>query len=193
MSSRQVFINVAIVGAFGVLVPMYQGLNFVYDPRLIVAYSLMSAVIAAASVADAFSPTASGLAHGRMLRVWIYSWGLALLLLVAALVTVNIRSWQDRVLLPSPTSFLIACECISATGAAAVVALGAVLTRRFSPGITKTVFRTVFLAAILSVVVANRYGAATPSVEAMTRWLFIVSAVSGAAALLLASRYPRTE
>jgi hypothetical protein len=193
MPPRQIFLNLVIVGAFGVLVPMYQGLNFVYDPRLIVAYSLMSAVIAAASVADAFSSAASGTAHGKMLRVWLYSWGLAVLLLVAALVTVNVRSWQDRVLLPDPASFLIACECISATASAVVVALGAVLTRRFSPGATKTVFRTVFLAAILAVVVANRYGAAVPSKEDMTRWLFILSAVCGTAALALASRYPRTE
>jgi hypothetical protein len=193
MPSRQIFINLAIVGAFGVLVPLYQGLNFVFDPRLIVAYSLMSAVIAASSVADAFASAASGSAHGRMLRVWIYSWGLAVFLLVAALVTVNVRSWRDRVLLPSPASFLIACQCISASASAAVVALGAVLTRRFSPSATKTVFRTIFLAAILAVVVANRYGAAVPSKEGMTRWLFILSAVCGTAALVLASRYPRTE
>ena len=193
MPPRQIFLNLIIVGAFGVLVPIYQGLNFVYDPRLVVAYSLMSAVIAAASVAEAFGSGSSGSAIGKMIRVWLYSWGLAVLLLMAALVTVNVRSWRDRVLLPSPASFLIACECISATAAAAVVALGAVLTRRFSPGITKMVFRTIFLAAILAVVVANRYGAGAPPIEAITRWLFILSAVSGVAALVLASRYPRTE
>jgi hypothetical protein len=193
MSKRQIFLNLIIVGAFGVLVPIYQGLNFVYDPRLIVAYSIMSAVIAAASVAETFGSGAGGSAHGKMIRVWLYSWGLALLLLVTALVTVNLRGWRDRLVLPSPASFLIACECISATASAAVVALGAMLTRRFSAGVAKTVFRSVFLAAILAVVIANRYGAAVPSVEDMTRWLFILSAVCGAAALALASRYPRTE
>ena len=192
MSSSQIIVNLAVVGAFGVLVPMYKGLDFL-DPRLIVAYSLISAVIAAASVADAFASPAAGPTLGKMIRVWIYSWGLAALLLFAGLVTVNARNWHGHVLLPRPTSFLIACECISATASAAVVALGVLLTRRFSQRTTKTVFRTTFLVAILAMVAADRFGIETPTTEAMTRWLFIFSAVCATAALVLASRYPRTE
>jgi hypothetical protein len=192
MPSRRIILILAVLGAFGVLVPMYKRMDFL-DPRLIVAYACLSAVIAASSVADAFTPGAAGTALGRMIRVWLYSWGLAVLLLFAALLTVNVRNWYGHVLLPHPASFLIACECISATASAAVVALGAVLTRRFSGGSTKTVFRTLFLLAILALVLADRYGVETATTAAFTRWLFILSAICGAAAVFLASRYPRTE
>jgi hypothetical protein len=191
MSSRQIVLVLAVIGAFGVLVPYYKGLDFL-DPRLIVAYACLSAVIAASSVADAFSGPEAGAAFGRMLRIWLYSWGLAVLLLAIALVTVNARSWHGHPLVP-PTSFLMACECISAASSAMVVALGAVLTRRFSARTTKTVFRTTFLLAILALVVADRYGVETPTTESMTRWLFIFSAICGLSAVVLASRYARTE
>src|SRR5258708_15836029 len=122
MSSRQIVLVLAVIGAFGVLVPLYKKLDFL-DPRLIVAYACLSAVIAASSVADALSGPETGTTLGRMIRVWLYSWGLAALLLVVALVTVNAGSWHRRVLLPPPASFLITCECISSTASAASVAL----------------------------------------------------------------------
>src|SRR5260370_35064762 len=136
MASRQFVLILAVIGAFGVLVPFYKRLDFL-DPRLIAAYACLSAVIAASSAADAFTDPETGAALGSMIRVWLYSWGLAALLLAVALVTVNVQNWHGRLLLPRPASFLIACECISATASAAVVALGAGLTRRFSPGRAK--------------------------------------------------------
>src|SRR5690349_6374068 len=130
MQSRQIVLVLAVIGAFGVFVPLYKGLDFL-DPRLIVAYALLSAVIAASSIADAISSEAGGSGLHRMLRVWLFSWGLALLLMAVALFTVNVRNWHGHAILPR-TGFLIACECISATASAAVVALGALLTRRIS-------------------------------------------------------------
>jgi len=189
MKPSQIITVVVIVAAFGVLVPMFKGLDFL-DLRIIVAYALLSAVIAAASVADAFSSSGGGGAFGRMLRVWLYSWGIALLMLVVAFLTLRVKTGY----LPLPrTKFLLACEAISATSALAVVALGALLTRKFSPKTAKTVFRTLFLVTILGLVVADRYGVETPTTDAATGWLFVASGVCLVVAVILASRYPRTE
>ncbi len=189
MKSSEIVAVVLVVAAVGVVVPMYKGLDFL-DLRLIVAYALLSAVIAAASVADAFKPDVKGSPFARMLRVWIYSWGLAAIMLAAAFVTVKLKT---RFLVLPRTSFLLACESISVTAAAAVVTLGALLSRKFSTKTTKTVFRTLFLVTILGLVIADRYGVDSPTTEDATQWLFILSGVCGVAAVILASRYPRTE
>src|SRR5260370_3748825 len=114
MPSRQIVLILAVIGAFGVLVPFYKRLDFL-DPRLIAAYACLSAVIAVSSVADAFTDSETGGALGRMIRVWLYSWGLAALLLAIALVTVNVPNWHGRLVFARPPSFLISREFIVAT------------------------------------------------------------------------------
>lgn len=183
MSPRQLLLILAIVGAFGVLVPIYKGLDFL-DPRLIVAYACLSAVIAAPIVTDKFAGQAEDNPLSSLLLVWLYSWAFAACLLAMALFTVNVANWRGRIVLPR-TSFLIAAECLSLTVAATVVGLGALLARRYSAANVRAGFRAVFLMVVMALFLADRYGALSMTAGVMTRLLFILSSLFGAAALVM--------
>ncbi len=187
MQGRQLFVILAIAAAFGVLVPLYKGLDFL-DNRIIVAYACLSAIVAASSVADVFAQPPAGSPIVKMVRVWLFSWGFAVVLLAIALTTVDVAIGHR--ILPR-TTLLIAAECMGATSAAAVVALGAMLTRRVSANTTKTMFRFVFLIAVVALFLADRYGVATPPTSKMIRILYIGSPICAVAAAVLVAFYPK--
>jgi hypothetical protein len=182
MSTRQLLVILAIVGAFGVLVPLYKGYEFL-DRRLIVAYACLSAVIVAPIVTDRFAGESADDPLPRLLRAWLFSWAFAAVLLAIALFTMNVSTWRGSVVLPR-TSFLIAAECLGLTVSAAVAGTGALLMRRFSADNVKAGFRALFLLVVVALFLSDRYGAFTMSTPAMTRLLFILSAFAGAAALV---------
>ncbi|MGA2600800.1 MAG: hypothetical protein ABSH09_27855 [Bryobacteraceae bacterium] len=188
MPTRQLILIVAIAGAFGVLVPYYKGYGFL-DRRLIVAYACLAAVFAGPTATDAFAPDEQDNPLRKMARVWLSCWGFAALLLALALLTVNLTNRHARPLIPR-TSFLIAAECLGLTASAAITALGAFLTRQFSAARATSIFRTSFLIIIIAFFLLDRYTTFSLGYNALTRWLYIVSAVFGAAALVFAARYP---
>jgi len=183
MPLPQLLLILAIAGAFGVFLPIYKGFDFL-DPRLIVAYACLSAVIAAPIITDAFAEESELSRLHRLLRAWVFSWLFAAALLALALFTMNASHWHGRIILPR-TSFLIAAECLSLTLAAVVASLGALLAGRFAPINVKAGFRAVFLLAAVALFLADRYGALAMSTSATTRLLFIVSSLLGAAALVM--------
>jgi hypothetical protein len=183
MSPRQLVLILAIVGAFGVLLPLYKGFDFL-DRRLIVAYACLSAVIAAPIVTDRFAQQPSDNPLPSLLRVWLFSWVFAAFLLAIALFTVNAANWRGSIILPR-TSFLAAAECLSLTIAAAVAGMGALLVRRFSAVNVRAGFRALFLIVVVALFLADRYGALSMTAAGMTRLLFILSSLFGAAALVM--------
>lgn len=190
MRVRQLIVIVVLAGAFGVLVPFYKGFGFL-DRRLIIAYACLAAVIAGPTAADAFSAEGAGSALAKMLRIWIISWGFGVGVLALALVMVNMTNRHSRLLLPR-VSFLVAAECLSITTSAAFTALGAVLARRFSGTGATAVFRTLFLVVIIMLFLADRFLTISLTTMEVTRNLYIVSGIFGAAALVLTARYPET-
>jgi hypothetical protein len=188
MPPRQLLLIFAIAGAFGVLVPYYKGYGFL-DRRLIVAYACLAAVFAGPTATDAFASDEQDHPLRKMARVWLLSWGFAALLLALALLTVNLTNRHVRPLVPR-TSFLIAAECLGLTASAAITALGAFLTRKLWVGRATAILRTAFLIVIVAFFLVDRYSTFSLGYSALTRWLYIVSAVFGAAALVLVSRYP---
>lgn len=190
MRARQLILITAIAAAFGVLVPYYKGYGFL-DRRLIIAYACLAAVFAGPTATGAFASEDQGNALIKMARVWLMSWGFAALLLALAVLTVNLTNRHVQPLLPR-TSFLIAAECLGLTAAAMITALGAYLTRKLSAGRATAIFRTAFLVIIVAFFLSDRYTTFSIGYATLTKWLYIVSAVCGAAALVLAARYPET-
>jgi hypothetical protein len=189
MSRRQLTLILAIAIAFGVLVPYFKGYGFL-DRRLVIAYACLAAVFAGPTATEAFASDEGGTALRKMLRVWLMSWGFATLLLILAFVTVNLTNRHVRLLVP-PRAFAFAIECLGLTSSAAITALGAFLTRKFWAGRATAIFRTTFLVIIVAFFLSDRYLPFTLGYTATTRWLYIVSAVFGAAALVLVARYPQ--
>jgi hypothetical protein len=156
--SRQAVVLLLIVVAFGILVPWYKGFTFL-DPRMIVAYACLALLFVAPASAEAFagrekSASASG-ALNKIFRVVAYGWGMTLLIMVSAFVTINLTKWQGSILTP-PAEVCAAALLFSLTAAAAVAALSAVLARYLSAGAVKMVLRLGFLLVLLAFAFSSR-------------------------------------
>ena len=156
--SRQAVVLLLIVVAFGILVPWFKGFAFL-DPRMIVAYACLALLFVAPASAEAFaggenSASAAG-ALRKIFRVVAYGWGITLLIIVSAFVTINLTKWQGSVLTP-PAEVCAAALLFSLTASIAVAALSAVLARYFSAGVVKLVLRLGFLLVLLAFAFSSR-------------------------------------
>jgi hypothetical protein len=156
--SRQAVVLLLIVVAFGILVPWFKGFAFL-DPRMIVAYACLALLFVAPASAEAFASreeSASAASSLRKIfRVVAYGWGITLLIIVSAFVTINLTKWQGSVLTP-PAELCAAALLFSLTASIAVAAFSAVLARYFSAGAVKMVLRLSFLLVLLAFAFSSR-------------------------------------
>jgi len=153
--SRQAVVLLLIVVAFGILVPWYKGFAFL-DPRMIVAYACLALLFVAPASAEAFAngeQSASPLT--KIFRVVAYGWGVTLLILVSAFVTINLTKWQGAILAP-PLEVCAAALMFSLTASIAVAAFSALLARHLSAGAVKMVLRLGFLLVLLAFAFSSR-------------------------------------
>jgi len=202
---RQALVILAVVVAFGILVPVYKGFGFL-DPRIIAAYGFLAMLFVAPASAELAAThgkdaTAAGIL-GRIAIIVAWGWGLTLLILATAVVTLNVMARRGGFLTPPP-SFLVSVITFSLTAAIAVAALGALLARRFSAAQVKAILRTGFLVVLLALVFAPRLLPENVTLaiferfntrRALTRLAWQMSAMFGAvaAALLLGILWGRT-
>src|SRR5260370_9539801 len=136
--SRPAVVLLLIVVAFGILVPWYKGFTFL-DPRMIVAYACLALLFVAPASAEAFaarekSASASGaIALNKIFKVVAYGWGMTVLILVSAFVTINLTKWQGAILTP-PLQVGAAALFFSLSASLALAAFCAVLARYLSAG-----------------------------------------------------------
>lgn len=153
--SRQAVVLLLIVVAFGILVPWYKGFTFL-DPRMIVAYACLALLFVAPGSAEAFATREPGAAPlNKIFRVVAYGWGMTLLILVSAFVTINLTKWQGSILTP-PIEVSAAALLFSLSASVAVAAFSAVLARYLSAGAVKTILRLGFLLVLLAFAFSSR-------------------------------------
>jgi hypothetical protein len=155
--ARQALIILAVVLAFGVLVPIYKGFGFL-DARILAAYALLALLFVAPASAEL--GTAAGQAPvssllGKMAIIIAWGWGITVLILGTAIVTLNVLARRGGFLLP-PLSFLAAILIFGLTASTAVAMLGAALARRFSTVQVKNLLRAAFLFVLLAALFAPR-------------------------------------
>jgi len=183
---RQLMLVLIVAAAFGFLVPWFKGFGFL-DRRIIIAYACLAAVFAVPGATDAFAETSAAPLR-TMLRVWLFSWGYATAILALALIVVNVLGKSPQTALPR-TSLLVAAECLGLTLSAAVTAIAGYLTLRTSAASTIRIFRTVFLVVIVGFFLADRFMPSTMTTAALVQWVFIVSGVCAAVAVVCAARF----
>jgi len=159
LMARQALIVLAVVVAFGVLVPLYKGFGFL-DPRIIAAYACLALLFVAPASADLaalYAEKASPAAVlARMGLIVAYGWGITVLILVTGLVTMNLGNHRGGFAAP-PWRFLTALLAFSLMASFAIAALCAVLARRFSSSGIKAILRTGFLVLLLLLVFGARF------------------------------------
>jgi hypothetical protein len=156
--ARQALVVLAVVIAFGILVPLYKGLGF-QDPRIIAAYAFLAVLFVAPASAELASThgtraSATGLL-GRIALIVAWGWGITVLILGTALVTLNIVS-RGSVFMAPPAKFLTAVLAFSLTASVAIAILGAVLAQRFSAAGVKNILRIGFLVILLGLAFGSR-------------------------------------
>src|ERR1700693_2368676 len=155
--ARQAVVILFTVLAFGILVPWYKGFTFL-DPRILLAYALLALLFVAPASAESAAAHAKSTAGvlSRTGMVVAYGWGVSVVMLITALVTVNLTNWRGSLMAP-PAAFLSAVLVFSLTASFAVAILSGVLARRFSATGIKSILRFGFLGLLLAMALSNRF------------------------------------
>ena len=204
--ARQAILVLGFTILFGILVPWYRGLDFL-DPVMILAYSCLALLFVAPASAEAFAsdretPSAGGTVRASVM-VLAFGWGIAVLVLIAAIVTVNLTHWHGYLLAPS-ARLLVSAMLLSLTASVAVIGACALLSRRFSAATVKGFVRVAYLIVLAVVALGYRFlppHAQTVIAEhmttaALTRFAFTAATVlafTGAMLMFLAARPRRSK
>ena len=179
MDVWRIVLVAAAVAVFGVLVPWVKGIDFL-DPRLIVGYACLSAVLAAPASADSLASNPDLAPADRLRRAFIltaYASGFSVVTIALALTTVNFMNWHGRLLLPR-TPFLIACVFLSLAAPVCVTGISAALAGRASPHGIKTILRILFLALIAALVLLDRFSPSALGAAMTTRGLTRIALIA---------------
>jgi hypothetical protein len=147
--AKQALVILFTVLAFGILVPWYKGFTFL-DPRMIAAYGCLALLFvapASAEPADTNADSGSrGARLGRIALVVAFGWGVTVVTMITALVTLSIVYGSAEI----PVQLIGAVLACSLTASTAVAALSAILARRFSARAGKAMLRLAFLLLLLA-------------------------------------------
>jgi hypothetical protein len=156
--ARQALVILCTVLAFGILVPWYKGFTFL-NPVIILAYGCLALLFAAPASAEHFAGNSSDESPsailGKMALVISYGWGVTVVILVTALITINLTYWHGALITP-PFTLCSAVLLLSLTASAAVAACGALLARRLSATGVKSILRLGFLVLLLAFAFSSR-------------------------------------
>lgn len=147
---RIILLHVALIAIFGVLLPQRKGIDFL-DPVMISAYTCLGVIFAAPAAAATFAtgrPQSMREALARAGKAAGYGEGLALIILMAGVVTVNLGR-RGRVRLPELDT-LAESGLLGAAATVAVALFAGWMTLRFSARVARTGMRLVFLLLLMA-------------------------------------------
>ncbi|MBZ5611595.1 MAG: hypothetical protein LAP38_25320 [Acidobacteriia bacterium] len=156
---RQALVLLIVVVVFGILVPWYKGFTFL-QPWILTAYASMALLFVAPAAAEFWSanppPDSTRAVLARIFVPVGFGWGVSVLMLVTAVVTLNLAYWGGRVLIP-PQGLMASVLVFSLTASTAVAALCAVLGLRLPALTVKSILRVVFLLVLLVLAFGSRF------------------------------------
>jgi hypothetical protein len=143
----------AVVVMFGILVPLMRGYDFL-SPVMVTAYACLALLFVAPASAEAFSnqsrPETPVDVVRKLASVVLYGWGIAVVILVTGIVTINVAKWTGQLLTPGKW-LAFSALLFSLTASVAAASLAAFLGRRMSPRMVKGLFRAGFLLLLMVV------------------------------------------
>ena len=157
--ARQAILVLGFAAVFGIFVPWYRGFDFL-DPVMIMAYSCLALLFVAPASAEAFAPEGTSPAMSETIikstLILAYGWGIAALVLMAGIVTVNLSHWHGYVLAP-PGRLLASVLLFSLTASMAVIFACALLVRKFSASAVKGFVRLAYLIVLAMLAFGYRF------------------------------------
>jgi hypothetical protein len=150
--ARQALIVLMVVIVFGILVPIYKGFALL-DARILAAYACLALLFVAPASAELGS--APGNILGKVGIIVAWGWGITVLILGTAFVTLNVMSGRGGFVVP-PLEFITALLTFSLIASTAIAMLAAILGRRFSAAGVKNILRSTFLVLLLALAFGSR-------------------------------------
>lgn len=142
-----VILHLVLIAIFGVFIPFRKGLGFL-EPVMISAYACLGIVFAAPAAALAFAkgrPQTMREAGIRAAKAVGYGEGLALVMLVAGIVTLSVS--RRRLLLPE-LDVLAQAVLLGLAGSIALALWAGWMTLRFSAGAARIGMRALLMALL---------------------------------------------
>jgi hypothetical protein len=156
---RQALVLLIVVLVFGIGVPLIKGFAFL-QPWIIAAYGGMALLFVAPAAAEFWSanpaPDSARAVLGKLFATVGFGWGVSVLMLATAVVTLNLAYWGGRVLIP-PQELFASVLVFSLAASTAVAALCAVLALRMPAVTVKSILRLFFLALLLVLAFGARF------------------------------------
>ncbi len=148
---RSVLVTLAVLAAFGILVPWMKGFDFL-DTRFVLAYCSIGLLFAGPLMAEMLAHDGTALAapivyFARIPLAALYGWVVSVLMLAMGFVVVNVRHWHGSVLLPA-TPVLICAITLGLLTAIVVAEFTAVVTLQLSANAARIALRVVFLGVL---------------------------------------------
>ncbi len=142
-----VILHLVLIAIFGVFIPFRKGLGFL-EPVMISAYACLGIVFAAPAAAQAFAkgrPQTMREAGIRAAKAVGYGEGLALVMLIAGIVTLSVS--RRRLLLPE-LDVLAQSVLLGLAGSIALALWAGWMTLRFSAGAARIGMRALLMALL---------------------------------------------
>jgi hypothetical protein len=150
--ARQALVVLMVVIVFGILAPIYKGFALL-DSRIVAAYACLALLFVAPASAELGQ--APGKILGKIAVIVAWGWGITVLILGTALVTLNLIDRRGGFAAP-PLEFLAAVLTFSLSASIAIASLGAILSRRLSATVVKNILRAAFLILLLTLAFGSR-------------------------------------
>lgn len=146
-SGSGLLMNIAVVAAFGVLVPYRRGIDF-FDPLVFFSYSAIALLFAGSAATDLMQvPDARRSAREIAMAATIYGWVAMVVIYVLGITTVNVDYRAGRFLHPA-WPLLGSTILFGLCGAALFASLAVMLAIVFSPAAARTVIRLLFVGIV---------------------------------------------
>jgi hypothetical protein len=145
---RTILVHIAVVAVFGVFLPWWLGYQFL-DPVTITAYCCLGVMFAAPAAAQAFAdsrPQSMRDALKRIATAAIYGEGMALVILIAGMMTAYFRS---RALFVLDARGLVEPILLGASGSLALASIAAIIGMILSKGAARMALRLIFLGLLM--------------------------------------------
>jgi|SRR5579871_5444578 len=149
--ARQALVVLIVVVTFGILVPWYKGVAFL-QPWVVAIYGCMALLFVAPAASNFWDanpdPLPVRIMLGRLFQVALYAWGITLLTLAAAVVTISLAYGHGR-FYSIQTALMGSVLVFSLAASTAMAVLSALLARRFTAASARGIVRALFLLVLM--------------------------------------------
>ena len=154
--TRSLLINLLVIGLFGCFVPWKWGFDF-FDAFVMLAYCAIAFLFTASAMTALMTPGVSeSPLPARILAAGFHGWSVMAITIALGIATVNFAYHAPRFLHPRWT-LAVACLLLGLMGSIMIASIGALLAVIFTPAVSRSAIRVLFVLMLLGANFGRRY------------------------------------